>query len=223
MTSLENQNKICCIIPFFNEEDNLPSVISKTIGLVDKIILVNDGSTDSSLSVIPKNQKIILLEHDKNYGQGRALKTGFYKSIELGFSKTITLDGDGQHDPSFIPEFDEKLESYDAVIGARKRSNTSMPYHRRLSNYLTSFIISKKTGCKIEDSQSGFRGFRTETLNKILPVYDGFEAESEIIVRLCRNYFSIGYVTIPTIYGTGESKMRAFETIKGFIKVILSS
>lgn len=223
MTSLENQNKICCIIPFFNEEKNLPEVISKTIDLVDKLILVNDGSTDSSTYLIPKSKKIILIEHKTNLGKGSALKTGFCKSIELGFDITITLDGDGQHDPSYIPKIVKELEKFDCIIGARQRSSSSMPYHRRLSNYLTSAILSVKTGCKILDSQSGYRGFMTNIIGHILPTYTGFEAESEIIVKLCRNNYTIGFIEVPTIYGTGESKMRAFDTIKGFIKVILSS
>lgn len=223
MTSLENQNKICCIIPFFNEEKNLPEVISKTIDLVDTVILVNDGSTDSSIHLIPKSKKIILLEHKTNMGKGSAIKTGFSKSIELGYNFTITIDGDGQHDPLLIPKIVKELKKFDCIIGARQRTSSSMPYHRRLSNFLTSAILSKKTGCKIIDSQSGFRGFRTNILAHILPTYQGFEAESEIIVKLCRKNYTIGFIDIPTIYGTGESKMRALDTIKGFIKVILSS
>ncbi len=98
-----------------------------------------------------------------------------------------------------------------------------MPIHRRLSNYLTSKILSVKTGFNILDSQSGFRAFKTKILSNILPDYSGFEAESEMIVKISKNNYSLGFTEISTIYGEDNSKMKAIPTIIGFIKVILRS
>ena len=105
----------------------------------------------------------------------------------------------------------------------RKRNAIGMPIHRKLSNYLTSKILSIKTGCNILDSQSGYRAFRTNILSKVLPSYSGFEAESEMIVKICKNNYSIGFKEISTIYGNDDSKMKALPTIIGFIKVILNT
>ena len=113
------------------------------------------------------------------------------------------------------------MDKYDIIIGSRDQTNTEMPLHRKLSNYLTSKLLSIKTGERIIDSQSGFRALKTEISSKILPEFDGFEAESEMIVKACRNRLKIGYVQIPTIYGNDYSKMKAIPTIVGFIKVLL--
>ncbi len=216
------KNKVCAILPFFNEEKNIESVAESTLKFVDVIIAVNDGSTDSSVEKISKFEKVILINHSVNLGKGAALKSGFLKSIELNSEFTLTIDADGQHDPEFIPVFLEKLNLYDIVIGNRLHDMKSMPVHRRASNLLTSKLLSLKTGLKILDSQSGYRAFRTGTLGKLIPDSNGFEAESEIIVKAARNGFKIGYVNISTIYGNDESKMKSIKAISGFIKTMLS-
>jgi len=96
-----------------------------------------------------------------------------------------------------------------------------MPLQRRASNFLTSFFLSKKLNVKITDSQSGYRIFKTEILKDILPEHSGFEAESEMIVKAARKNYKIGFVNIPVIYGNDSSKMKVWQAIKGFIKVLL--
>ncbi len=213
-------NNICAIIPFYNEEKHIKNIIHKVSKYVDIIIAVNDGSTDNSLNQIEKKDNLILITHKKNMGKGYALRTGFEKSIELNTNISITLDADLQHAPEYIPNFIEKINEYDAVIGNRMNNKKGMPIHRKFSNFLTSKILEIKTGYKIFDSQSGFRAFKTKILKDILPSFAGFEAESEMIVKLLKAQYTLGFVDIPTIYGDDESKMKAWKTIKGFIKVI---
>jgi hypothetical protein len=81
--------------------------------------------------------------------------------------------------------------------------------------------LTKKTGQKINDSQCGFRAFRSEVLIKIKTNYTGYEAESEILIKAARNGFKIGFIDIPTIYGTEKSKMKPGEAIIGFLKVLM--
>ncbi len=219
----EKKNKNCAVIPFYNEKPTLKKIIETTLPLIDFLILVNDGSTDSWQQEIPQNQKIIVISNEKNLGKGSALKIGILKSIELETNITLTLDADLQHDPSLIPNFIERINSFDCVIGKRELQNTKMPTHRKLSNYLTSKLLSIKTGKQILDSQSGYRAFKTKILIDVLPTFTGFEAESEMIVKLCRKNYSIGYVNIPTIYGKDDSKMKAIQTILGFMKVLFKS
>ncbi|MBK8946523.1 MAG: glycosyltransferase family 2 protein [Ignavibacteriae bacterium] len=223
MNISENKNKICAVIPFYNEKSTLDKIISETLNFVDLLILVNDGSTDNWQTEIPTNEKLILISHENNLGKGAALKNGFTKSIELKTLFTITLDADLQHDPKQIPNFLNHIENYDCLIGKRETRNTQMPIHRRLSNYLTSKLLSIKTGTKILDSQSGFRAFKTNILENILPEYMGFEAESEMIVKLCKQNYKLGFISIPTIYGNDNSKMKAIPTILGFTKVLIKS
>jgi glycosyltransferase involved in cell wall biosynthesis len=219
----KNQNRICAVIPFYNEETHLQDVVNKVLKYVDKVILVNDGSTDNSIKLVEKTDRIIIISHNANLGKGSALKTGFEQSIKIKSEITITIDADNQHDPTFIPELAKKIEQFDCVIGNRIKTKSSMPIHRRLSNYLTSKILSIKTGFNILDSQSGFRAFKTKILFNILPHYSGFEAESEMIVKISKNNYSLGFTEISTIYGKDDSKMKAIPTIIGFMKVILRS
>ena len=219
----KNINNRAAVIPFYNEKNTLKKIISETSKFVDIIILVNDGSTDTWDLEIPDCENIFLISHDKNLGKGEALKAGFLKSIEQNNHFTITLDADLQHDPKYIPSILNELEKFDMVIGKRNILKTEMPFHRRMSNFLTSKLLSIKTGENILDSQSGFRGFKTEILKEILPSFSGFEAESEMIVKCCKKNYSIGYIDIPTIYGNDDSKMKAIPTILGFIKVLFKS
>ena len=222
MIPSKNPNRICAVIPFYNEKKHIHDVLNKVLNFVDIVILVNDGSTDNSCQLINLSDRIVLLNHKVNQGKGSALRTGFEYSHRINSEITITIDGDNQHDPSLIPNFLKKIEHYDCVIGNRIRNKSTMPIHRRLSNYLTSKILSLKTGFEILDSQSGFRVFKTNILPNILPSYSGFEAESEMIIKMSKCKYSLGFTEISTIYGDDDSKMKAFPTIIGFIKVILS-
>jgi len=214
------KNNTCAVIPFFNEEDFIVEVIKKTLKYVDLVIAVDDGSTDNSLSLIKKLDNVEIIILDKNYGKGVALKAGFSMAIELDFDTVITLDADLQHDPDFIPLFIDAIKKYDVVIGNRLSDLKNMPYHRIVSNYVTSFLLSLKLKTMIKDSQCGFRAYKKNVLKKISIHSSGFEAESEIIVRAIRSGFNISFIDIPTIYGTEKSKMKSFQAIKGFIKIL---
>ncbi len=222
MNNTLRKNNVCAVIPFYNEENTIKEIIEKTLNYVDLIICIDDGSTDDSIKNIPESKNITVLKNNVNRGKGYSLKRGFEKSIEIKTEYTITLDSDLQHPPENIPAFIEKLNSNDLVIGNRLNNISKMPFQRIISNIITSKLLSVKTKMKIPDSQCGFRGFRTEILKLILPTFNGFEAESEMLVKAANNNLRISFVNIPTIYGLEKSKMRPFQAIKGFIKVLFT-
>ncbi len=218
-TFLDSKSKFA-IIPIFNEEKYIKDVVLTTLKYVDYIILVDDGSTDNSVQNIPDDKRIIIEKIAFNTGKGFALNAGIRKAITMGASLVVTLDGDAQHPPEHIPEFFDKLNEFDVIIGARKRTPGVMPVQRIISNFLTSFLLSFKVGCFVKDSQSGFRGYRTEHLIEILPVNKGFMAETEIIVNALRKGLRLGYTPIPTIYGDQKSKMTPVKSILDFLKLL---
>ncbi len=220
MNNSLNQNKICAIIPFYNEIEHLPGIINDTLPFVDKIIAINDGSTDNSAALIPESQEIQFISYPKNKGKGFALNLGFLESIKSGYGYTVTLDADYQHKPEYIPSLLKELDNSDIVIGNRLNKLNRMPIQRILSNKLTSLLLSIKTKTKIIDSQCGFRAYKTSVLESILPTFDGFEAESEILLNAANKNLKISFVYVPTIYNNEKSKMKSFQAIKGFIKVI---
>jgi hypothetical protein len=96
-----------------------------------------------------------------------------------------------------------------------------MPFMRVLSNTITSKVLSIKTKQKIFDSQSGYRGFDTSIIPLIIPETNGFEAESEMILRAAKNKIPISFIDISTKYDNQKSSIKAFNAIISFIKVII--
>lgn len=217
-----NLYSCCAIIPFYNEKETINTVISETLNYVEFVYAVNDGSTDGFQIELDNDSRLEIINLDKNYGKGVALGKGFDKAVDAGFANIITIDADLQHKPEFIPKLVEGLQKYDIVIGNRLKNLKGMPLQRRLSNKLTSFFLTVKTGQEIIDSQCGFRAYKSEVLEKVKTHFSGFEAESEIIVKAARKGFKIGFVEVPTIYENQKSKMRPLQAIIGFLRVLFS-
>ncbi len=215
------KNNVCAVIPFYNEAETIQEVVDRSLNFVDCVIAVNDGSTDG-FAQLKNFQRVIVISNQKNSGKGFSLNTGFRESIKNNFDITITLDADLQHEPEQIPKLIKEIGSFDIVIGNRLDDLTKMPLLRIASNKLTSFFLSLKTGQKLLDTQCGFRAYKTKILTDILSSSHGFEAESEILVNAARKNYKIGFVPIPTIYANEKSKMKTFQAISGFIKVLLS-
>jgi glycosyltransferase involved in cell wall biosynthesis len=225
LSSLKEKNKnpgsICAVIPFYNEKETLIKILNETSNYVKFIYAVNDGSVDDSYQTERQISNVKFIDHDKNYGKGKALSAGFKAAISSGYDYIVTLDADLQHDPKYIPNLIEGLKSFDIVIGNRLKNLKGMPIQRKLSNKLTSFFLTIKTGQNILDSQCGYRVYSEEVLQEISTKYSGFEAESEILVKASKKGFKIGFVDIPTIYGNEKSKMQPVQAILGFLKVML--
>lgn len=222
MNYSKNQNKICAVIPFFNEVNSIKTVVTQTLNFVDHIVAINDGSTDGSEREISSIPAVSVINLAQNNGKGFALRQGFEYCLQNNYQVTVTLDADLQHDPSQIPKLIEMSSDYDIVVGNRLHDVSSMPFQRRLSNRITSSLLSYKTKNTIIDSQCGFRVYKTNILSNLKTKYSGFEAESEILVLAARNNCKIGFVNIPTIYGREKSKMRPIQAILGFIKVFFT-
>ena len=220
MTNLNQKIKVCAVIPFYNEINFLASVISDTLNFVDIVIAVNDGSTDGSEKIITNLERVQVISLNRNYGKGYALQKGFDETIKEDYDLIITLDADRQHNPAFIPQFISKLNNFDVVIGNRLNDTKQMPFQRILSNKITSFLLSLKTGQKITDSQCGYRAYKGKVLREVSSFAFGYEAESEMIIYSARAGYKIGFVNIPTIYGDEKSKMNPIKAIIGFIKVL---
>lgn len=221
MSSSENKNRTCAIIPFYNERNTLNEVVKRTLPYVDHIFLIDDGSTDGYLLDDCSAYSITLLKHDKNLGKGAALRTGFSEAERQSYKIIITLDADLQHEPEKIPDFVNALNKTDVVIGSRMRDTGRMPVQRIMSNKITSTLVFLKTGKQVYDSQSGFRGYRGEIIKNFYNISDNWGAETEILIITARIGAKFGEVTIPTIYNDlSTSKMQPVRAIFQFIRAI---
>lgn len=224
MSSLENKNNSCVIIPFFNEKQTLDEVCRRVFEYVDFIILVDDGSNDGyNLPSLPA-EKHVLLKHEVNKGKGAALKSGFIYACKHNFKKVITLDADLQHLPEQIPEFLDKLTEGKIVIGSRMSNISGMPLQRKMSNFITTLLVKLKTGINIGDSQSGYRGYSGEYLQYYQNISDNWGAETEILVISVKNGAIFEFVSIPTIYTEiSTSKMQPLRAIIQFLRAIIKT
>lgn len=208
------------VIPCYNEKNTLADVVTEVSDYVDAIVVIDDGSTDGSLERLSPNPGLVIIRNEMNRGKGYSLKKGIEASLELGADKIITLDADKQHPPHLIPEFVKALETGDFVIGSRSKTPGIMPFHRILSNFLTSKMLSFKTGLNIEDSQCGFRAVTREHADLFNSSETGFAFETDVLIRAGIKKLTVRNVKIPTIYGDTASKMRNLETIRDFLRLL---
>lgn len=192
--------KVAVIIPALNAERTLGPVIAQSREQHEPVLVIDDGSTDRT-SDVARDAGATVLRHDVNRGKGGALKRGFAWALENGFDGVITLDADGQHLPSEIPKFLAAREETggDLIIGGRSHLFAQMLPRRRMANRFSAWCIAKTSGARVTDSQSGFRFYSAALLRSIQLRTDGFDLESEVIVRAGRRGLKI--VTIPIELG----------------------
>jgi glycosyltransferase involved in cell wall biosynthesis len=204
-------DKICILIPAYNAEETLGSVLKKIGPLKMDTIVVNDGSSDETKRVASENGAQ-LLEHPLNLGKGAALRTGFQYILQKGYQVVITLDADGQHDPSEIPSLLKIFQSVnpDILIASRSAEFGKMTFLRRFWNRLGVKAVARLCHSDITDSQSGFRLIRTEVLKAVDLSTSRFETELELLIKACKKGFGVLSVPIKTqkVDGTGSSHFR---------------
>jgi len=206
--------KVCVFMPAYNEERHIARVVrgAREFGLTT--LVVDDASADATVERA-RVAGAEVVRHDRNRGKGAALATGFVWAREQGYAAAIALDGDGQHDPAEIPLFIDCAErtGADIVVGSRflrrcgDGGSQLMPPHRKLTNWFMSSVISAMAGTRITDSQSGFRLVRTGAWARLGLSTDGFDAESEMLVRASRLGMLVREVPIRTIYGDEVSSI----------------
>ena len=194
-------SEIVCVIPAYNAESTVGAVIAGLRASLPNaaIVGVDDGSTDDTGRALragcDRSESFV-----GNRGKGAALRAGFRHAREMGATKVLAIDADGQHDPACAPTLLAALGVSDIAVGTRSRSGSAMPLHRRLSNALSSAAISAVAGSALPDTQCGYRAIRRQVVDAINAVGDRYEFETDFIIRAARAGFRIVAVPVPTIY-----------------------
>lgn len=225
MTLTEVQNaisekNICVLVPTYNNEKTLRRVIDGILQYTRDIIVVNDGSTDSTPVILYDYPEIKIIHLPENKGKGNALKTGFREAEKTGYSYAITIDSDGQHYPDDIPVFVEALLEEDQdvlLIGNRNMAQDGIPKKSSFGNRFSNFWFWFETGIKLEDTQSGYRLY---PLHKIPRTYftPKFEFEIEIIVRTAWRHIPVKNVPVKVLYDPAE-RVSHFRPFKDFTRI----
>ena len=198
--------KVTAVLPAYNEELCISSIILGSKKYVDKIIVVDDGSTDNTAE-IAELAGAQVITHPYNKGKGAALKTGFKTAAKSEI--IVTIDSDGQHNPEEIPKLIAPILSgkADIVNGSRYISGNKKdtPSYRRIGQFLLDKITNMGSGLNITDSQSGFRAFARYTMPAFRFNCADFGIESEMLTDAANAGLRIREVEIGVRYDVDSS------------------
>jgi glycosyltransferase involved in cell wall biosynthesis len=185
------------VIPAHNEASTIRLVVMRALRYADRVIVVDDGSSDGTSDVL-KDMPVTLLLNERNQGKAASLWRGMQHALSLGVDAVVTLDADGQHDPADIPRIVAAARRSPGriVIGARLADREKIPPLRYFANRFANFWIAWAAGYPIEDSQSGFRLYPAALLARVRVPHGpgkGFVFESEILIEASR----LGYESVP--------------------------
>lgn len=204
--------KIIAIIPAYNEELAIGSVIIRTKQFVDKVIVIDDGSRDLT-SLIAEHAGAEVIRLSKNQGKAYAVMRGFDRARQLNTDIVVMLDGDGQHHPEEIPSVIAPIlkDEADVVIGSRFLNNGStIPSYRRIGQKTLDTFTKFASSYKPTDSQSGFRALSTKALDSFTIESSGYDIESVMISYLSDKGFRIVEVPINVDYEVPHKHKKNF-------------
>lgn len=216
---------IVAVIPAYNEERYIGSVVLTARQYADHVIVVNDGSSDNT-SKIAASAGAIVVEHTINSGKAVALNTAFRKALEFNPKVVVALDGDWQHMPEQLPQVAAPIldDDADIVVGSRYLSNDSdVPTQRVIGHWGFTSVINLLSGVKVTDSQSGFRAFSRRVIEQISFASKGFTVESEM--QFLANDYRLKVVEVPITIRYLDKPKRSvikhgFHVLNGIINLV---
>jgi len=225
-----NRIRTCAIIPVHNEASTIAEIVRETKKYVDIVLVVDDGSDDGTAEIAQDNGAYVI-RHSANRGVGTALQSGYDTAISNRFDYIVQLDGDGQHNPNYIPELLEVAQKCDMVIASRflNGSYQGYPFIRRLGISFFTLVVNLLTHASITDTTSGYRAYRTGSLEKLGRLPDRHWAVGQTL-EAARKGFSIKEVSVEMpVRDAGESQFSVvtyglypFRMVWVVMKVMLS-
>lgn len=194
--------KVVAVVPAYNEELAIGSVVLETKKHVEQVIVVDDGSTDRTAEIAGLAGAVVL-RLGQNYGKAQALMKGFDLARQNGFVAAVMLDGDGQHNPNELPSLISPILNGEAdlVIGSRYlQASNATPGYRRTGQRLLDVVTNMSTDQKVTDSQSGFRALSKEAMDSLDFESKGFNIESDMIVHFSQKGLKVKEVPIGVHY-----------------------
>ena len=200
---IENPKLIIAAMPAFNEEKYIAKTIVGCAQYVDRVVVVNDGSTDATAMIATAcSAKVIY--HDQNMGYGAAICTCFNTAKEMNVDAMVIIDADGQHDPEEIEKVLDPIikGEADVSIGSRfmEGNEIQIPFYRKVGMKILDIATNHGSGIKLTDTQSGFRAYSKEAIQKIRINDKGMSAGSEILLQIKKHGFKVKEVPISCRY-----------------------
>ena len=194
-------SKVAVLLPAYNEEVSIASMVLLSLQYADEVIVIDDGSSDRT-SEVSRLAGATVLSHNTNKGKGAALKTGFKYAQD--YDIIVTIDADGQHNPSEIPDVIKPImeDRADIVNGSRyiAGKDTTTPTYRRVGQTVLDNATYLASGVKLTDTQSGFRAFSSKSIEYFNFDPNGFGIESDMLIEASVNKLRIVEVEITVRY-----------------------
>lgn len=219
-------DSVVALIPAYNEAATIRDLVQRTLAVVPRVVVVDDGSVDATAAQL-QDLPITLLRHANNLGKAACLRAGFEYACEHGAQLVVTLDGDGQHQPEDIPRLLHTAQHFPGqiIIGARLHDRQNFPRSRYYANQVARFWISWAAGYPIADTQSGFRIYPTGLLRRLRSgdvTSRRFAFESEILIAAARHQVRSVAVAIAGLYPpqARASHFRPVRDIAGIVFMV---
>jgi 3-hydroxymyristoyl/3-hydroxydecanoyl-(acyl carrier protein) dehydratase len=213
--------RLCVVIPTYNNEGTLADVLRQTLLYTRSVIVVNDGATDRTASILEGFAgPIDVVSYTPNRGKGYALKRGFDRARELGYDGAITLDSDGQHDAGDLEAFVRQAEMLPGCLLAGQRMTEGrMPTGNRFANRFSNFWYTVQTGRRLPDTQNGFRLYPLAAMKHMRPLSTRYEAEVELLVRTAWKGIPAFPLPVRVHYAPEAERVTHFRPGKDFFRI----
>ena len=191
-------------IPVYNEAAHIRGVLAEVRRYCPEILVVNDGSTDDTSRLLEQESGLRVVTHARNSGYGAALISAFGYALAHDFEFLVTMDCDGQHEPSRIPVLLEAMCGVDIVSGSRYlrdfRQDTPAPGDRRRINAIITREINERYGLNLTDSFCGFKAYRRSALEKLRITETGWGMPLQLWVQAARLGLRVREIAVPRLY-----------------------
>jgi glycosyltransferase involved in cell wall biosynthesis len=191
-------------IPVYNEARHVESVLHEVRRYSSRILVINDGSTDGTADILARQQGLEVITHPVNRGYGAALISAFEYARRQPIDVLVTMDCDGQHEPSRIPVLLEAIHDADIVSGSRYLRNfhqdTLAPQDRRRINLEVTNELNRCFGLHLTDAFCGFKAYRREALERLHITETGWGMPLQLWVQAARQGLRIKEVGVPRLY-----------------------
>jgi glycosyltransferase involved in cell wall biosynthesis len=201
---LEGFMRLLTALPVHNEEAYLEVVLAQVVRYAADVLVVDDGSTDQTPTLLRRFPHVKVIRHERNRGYGAGLRTAFQHTLQAGYDGLITLDCDGQHEPSMIPQVGAGLDSADIVSGSRYLKVFDPAQHppeeRRRINVEVTRWLNECLNLNLTDAFCGFKAYRAAALAKFEITDNGYAMPLQVWVQAVEHGLKIVEVPVPLVY-----------------------
>ena len=198
------QTRWLTAIPIYNEAKSVRGVLEAARRYSPELLVVDDGSTDGTGAILDAEPGLRRETHPTNRGYGAAILTAFQHAIRHDYEVLVTMDCDGQHEPSRVPVLLEALGGVEIASGSRYlrdfRQDTPAPADRRNINATITREINARYGLDLTDTFCGFKAYRVDALKKLAVTELGWGMPLQLWVQAARLGYRIREIAVPRLY-----------------------